>query len=1501
MAHSSSSQSARNHIAVKVEQPVEGVAQYQAGIISPKGKSFNYFALPGDWTPASLSQILDDFRTGIPTDRYLTKREAEPNVLTPRQFGMQLFQMIFGDKADQLYRDSLRSAQSQGNNLPVRLDIKPASLARLPWEFLFDPQEATEAGYLCFGPETPVIRFFDKEPRKPTFDPPLRLLLVSANPEEAPTLNLQREYGVITQAIEPLMRQDKAQVAYLFGATIDSLSERIRNFRPHIVHFMGHGNVDRLMLEDGADLSSASLTINLRGDRSLRLVVLNACKAGGVVQKVSGAEARLGVARSLAQAGIPAIVAMQFSICDAAAIIFAQRFYELLAEERPVDEALTWARIAMQNKLSYGSLEWATPVLYMQTPDGHLLDDLLEPGRTTIGTEIETEEERIVSEVDWKAERRQALEEQLAIHYRNLRELEIQAAKYGSLDVPLRIGNQIKDIQAIIEQIQSELSTLAEEAASAQQKEEEKAGGQEEMTKRQPEPTPPPEEMQVKLEIYYQDGVRYFDQTEWEKAISFLQTVYDHNADYRDTARLLEIANEKLQEEEQVRRRSNRVEILFEQAEQHFKAGRWREALDLLQVIQNDDPAFRPDEVAQMMMDAGVDYQGELEDKAARLRMETLYKRAREAMAEPNWARAIYVLEEIERQSPGYQNVPELLREARRQRLLNEEYAQGQAAFERNDWDAAVLHFGKAHAVDNNYKDVSQMLEAAQREQTLDARYQEGLDFLATGRWREAMKALEGIPQDDLRHKEAPLARNYAQARLHMETEEWKVAVELLQPLASAGYRDAGDLFQTAQQEKRWATFFERGQQAMGARQWDEAIKDFQVVVGEEPGYKKGEAQRLLARAKKEAELQRLYDRAHRFLNSKHWAEAIPLLEQIPKDHPDYQDVPSLLDQARREKICFELYTQATGHANRGEWPQAIAAFEQLLVESPAGYRDAQKRLEAARRQSNLCEEYRAAEAAIERRDWSQALVLLERVVCEQADFLDAVALLNIARRQFRLKQLYDEGKGHMQARCWAEAIMALEELQPKLDSNEPLDRAYADTPDLLARARQEQELADTYQFAREAMAAEQWKEAIEALQTIEKTRPEYEDAASLLARARIERDFSRAFRAGRHAYDAENWEQAIDSFVQALSHKPNQDKAVEMLQEAERQRDIQQSMQNGQRYEAEGNWAEAAKAYRRVTDFDPYHPEAINKLSQAERQQRLSELMAQADQAIAAEDWDQAVGILEDVVQIDASYEDVGERLAHAKRQRQLADKYKQAQDNLEEGQLTYDRRKLEIAIDLFGQIERQEPGYKKADRQSKTTREALQLLDDYVHAERLFNAERWREAIEKFQEIATRRGNYRDTLTYLKQAKVNQEDKEHWDRADSLSQGSEPSEEDLQEAKGELERIIASGASIYVEKAKARIEEVETQLKQRITEQQAYLKARYEEATKHLKRQNWAEAVTAFDEIWHMQPDYEDVQTQLTNALEQQAEALRKAGQRKEATSVLRRLREFRTERSE
>jgi hypothetical protein len=55
--------------------------------------------------------------------------------------------------------------------------------------------------------------------------------------------------------------------------------------------------------------------------------------------------------------------------------------------------------------------------------------------------------------------RRAAWREQLAIHHKNLRHLETQLAKYGSLNAPLHLPNQIEDEKAEIERLETLLGS----------------------------------------------------------------------------------------------------------------------------------------------------------------------------------------------------------------------------------------------------------------------------------------------------------------------------------------------------------------------------------------------------------------------------------------------------------------------------------------------------------------------------------------------------------------------------------------------------------------------------------------------------------------------------------------------------------------------------------------------------------------------------------------------------------------------------------------------------------------------------------------------------------------------------------------------------------------------------------------------------------------------------------------------------------------------------------
>ena len=67
---------------------------------------------------------------------------------------------------------------------------------------------------------------------------------------------------------------------------------------------------------------------------------------------------------------MPAVVAMRHKITDPAAIAFSGTLYRRLAAGDPIDAAVTEGRIALNG--SSGSSEWATPMLFMRLPDGHL-------------------------------------------------------------------------------------------------------------------------------------------------------------------------------------------------------------------------------------------------------------------------------------------------------------------------------------------------------------------------------------------------------------------------------------------------------------------------------------------------------------------------------------------------------------------------------------------------------------------------------------------------------------------------------------------------------------------------------------------------------------------------------------------------------------------------------------------------------------------------------------------------------------------------------------------------------------------------------------------------------------------------------------------------------------------------------------------------------------------------------------------------------------------------
>jgi hypothetical protein len=139
---------------------------------------------------------------------------------------------------------------------------------------------------------------------------------------------------------------------------------------------MGHGGFDKehggtLLFTDsagrGAPVTGSDLGVMLRDHTSMRLAVLNACQAG----RTDPEDPFAGVSDTLVRRGIPAVIAMQFEITDAAAVEFAPALYGAIAAGYPIDAAVAEARKAIY---TVSPLEWATPVLCLRGDDAHLFD-----------------------------------------------------------------------------------------------------------------------------------------------------------------------------------------------------------------------------------------------------------------------------------------------------------------------------------------------------------------------------------------------------------------------------------------------------------------------------------------------------------------------------------------------------------------------------------------------------------------------------------------------------------------------------------------------------------------------------------------------------------------------------------------------------------------------------------------------------------------------------------------------------------------------------------------------------------------------------------------------------------------------------------------------------------------------------------------------------------------------------------------------------------------------
>ncbi len=304
--------------------------------------------------PVQYAADVDDSRA----DRIVSKLKV---------WGQGLFNAVFEDRSAERLFNEFQDAAGDGRQITIA--ASQPEILRLPWELLCDPSGT----YLVH--EQPRIAIRRQLAgagggRKPVAVKPkaqLRLLMVVSRPDGVAFLDPRAEAQAVLQAIEQAA-PGRVVVEFLRPARLTTLVKRLEDKKLpaiDIVHFDGHGVFDGGVgvgkSDDGLTKGSQSqgmgylvfededgkkqlISADELGDalnrQQVSLMVLSACQSA----MVTGDDALGCVAARLTHSGIPAVLAMTYSVLVTTAEQLFGKCYGELAGGESLGVALANAR-----------------------------------------------------------------------------------------------------------------------------------------------------------------------------------------------------------------------------------------------------------------------------------------------------------------------------------------------------------------------------------------------------------------------------------------------------------------------------------------------------------------------------------------------------------------------------------------------------------------------------------------------------------------------------------------------------------------------------------------------------------------------------------------------------------------------------------------------------------------------------------------------------------------------------------------------------------------------------------------------------------------------------------------------------------------------------------------------------------------------------------------------------------------------------------------------------
>lgn len=312
--------------------------------------------------------------------KLIESRQTDTDLL--KALGGELYQALFPSEIRSHLRATIAGANAHGDNVRLRLIFESPELAALPWEFLYDESTNT---FLGNNTQTVLSRYIDVPLQKRDLKAatkPLKILLVISSPTNLAKLDTAGEERLIREALENHINAGNIELDVLQDATRRNISQKLREKPYNVFHFIGHGKFENnkgfIALVDESNkaklLDEEGFANVFLGNRNLGLIVLNSCQGA----EVSSNQVFAGLSPNLVRRGIPAVIAMKYSIFDNTAKLFADEFYRTLALGWPVDAAIQTTRNVISMEVGLDKRDFATPVLYMRSKDGIIMSGFVD-------------------------------------------------------------------------------------------------------------------------------------------------------------------------------------------------------------------------------------------------------------------------------------------------------------------------------------------------------------------------------------------------------------------------------------------------------------------------------------------------------------------------------------------------------------------------------------------------------------------------------------------------------------------------------------------------------------------------------------------------------------------------------------------------------------------------------------------------------------------------------------------------------------------------------------------------------------------------------------------------------------------------------------------------------------------------------------------------------------------------------------------------------------------